>query len=307
MITGKEIQSLVNLFEERGVSLYHACQLLDFESYLALGGIPSRSLLESRDAKFTAFDTDDIDLENNVWDKVFVNLSDFGRGFAQGANSVPNPYGPVLFEMKPKALLEASDVAVCLWSAGAKGFNRESEALNTLEDINRLFVHPSNSNMSQSTYIKFRNQLGQEFGKQKVQDPEISCTVPNGVFSTQHVSLVRVDPYVVNNQSLRDWTEAIKRKYQMQFPIYERSYFKGSRRNFYNEIAERIGEEIPTLNTLASDNTCSQPLMDWAGQISQLEWQFQRYATYLRDGTLKLMKSGTGPDRHDTHQFGAPN
>ena len=36
MITGKEILSLVNLFEERGVSLYHACQLLDFESYLAL-------------------------------------------------------------------------------------------------------------------------------------------------------------------------------------------------------------------------------------------------------------------------------
>ena len=293
MITGKEIQSLVNLFQERYVSLYHACQLLDFESYLALGGIPSRALLESRNAKFTVFDTDDIDLENNVWDKVFVNLSDFGRGFAQGANSVPNPYGPILFEMKPKVLLEASDVAVCLWSAGAKGFNRKSEALHTVEDIDRLFVHPSTSGKPQSTYIKFRNQLGQEFRKQKVQDPEISCTVPNGVFPTEYVSLVRVDPYTVNSQNLRNWTIAIKEKYQVQFPIYERSHFTGSRRNFYNEIAKRIGEEIPTLDELASDNTCSQPLRTWAGQISQLDWQFQRYAMYLREGTLKPMKMGT--------------
>jgi hypothetical protein len=299
MITGNEIQSLVNLFEKRHLSLYHACQLIDFESYLALGGIPSRALLESKQAKFTTFDTDGTDLENRVWDKVFVNLSDFGRGFAQGAKSVPNPYGPILFEIKPKALLEASDVAVCLWSAGAKGFNRESEALNTLEDINRLFVHPSNSGTPYSTYIKFRNKLEQDFGKQKAQDPEISCTVPNGVFSTQYVSLVRVDPYIVNYQSLRDRIEAIKQKCQVPFPIYERGYFKESRRNFYNEIAERIGEEIPTLHALASDDTCSQPLRVWAGQIPQLEWQFQRYATYLHNGTLKPMKTSTILDEHE--------
>ena len=42
MISRNEIQSLVNLLLERNVSLYHACQLIDFESYLALGGIPSR-------------------------------------------------------------------------------------------------------------------------------------------------------------------------------------------------------------------------------------------------------------------------
>ena len=40
MITGNDIQALVRLFEERGVTLYHACQLLDFQSYFELGGIP---------------------------------------------------------------------------------------------------------------------------------------------------------------------------------------------------------------------------------------------------------------------------
>ena len=307
MISGNEIQALVDLLVEREVSLYHACQLIDFDSYLALGGIPSRALLESKQAQFTAFDTDDTDLENSVWDKVFVNLSDFGRGFALGAKSVPNPYGPILIEMNPKALLEASDVAVCLWSAGAKGFNREAEALATIQDINRLFLYPINSDRPQSTYIKFRNQLGQEFGKQKVQDPEISCTVPNDVFSTEYISLVRVDPYIVNGQSLRNWTVAIKEKYQGRFPVYERSYFKGTRRNFYNEIAERISKEVPTLNALSNDNTCSQPLRAWAGQTIQLEWQFHRYATYLRDGTLKPMRTATRPDRHGANRPPLPN
>ena len=145
MIRDNEIQSLVDLFEERNVSLYHACQLIDFDSYLALGGIPSRALLEKSELPFTPFATDAIDKKNGVWDKVFVNLSDFGSGFAEGASSVPNPYGPILFEISPMALLEAYDVAVCLWSAGAKGFNRETEALDTLEDVERLFRYSSNT------------------------------------------------------------------------------------------------------------------------------------------------------------------
>ncbi len=297
MITGKTIQQLVNLFEERHVSLYHACQLIDFESYLALGGVPSRALLESSQAKFTSFQTDAEDRANRVWDKVFVNLTDFGSLFARGAKNVPNPYGPILFKMRPSALLEAADVAVCLWSAGAKGFNRDREALKTLEEVNRLFIYSSNYGAPESIYIKYRTQLAQEFGKQRAQDPEISCTVPNEVLSTQHVSFVGVDPYVVNNQKLLDRVNAITRRYNMQFPVYERSHFpERTRRNFYNEIADRIGKEIPTLSALASDNTCSQPLQDWAEQIYQLEWQFQRYVTYLYDGTLKPMRSDTIAD-----------
>lgn len=293
MITGNDIQALVDLFEERQVFLYHACQLIDFESYISLGGIPSRALLESRQVEFTPFQTDAVDRENCMWDKVFVNLSDFGDLFARGAKNVPNPYGPILFCLHPLALLEASDVAVCLWSAGAKGFNREREALNTLEEVNRLFRHPSSSGTPKSTHIKYRGQLAEEFGRQKAQDPEISCTVPNGVLSTQHISFIGVDPYVVNNRKLLDWVNIIKQRYSLQFPIYERSRFsKLSRSSFYNEIAEQIDEQIPTLQALAHNNACSRPLRDWAEQILHLEWQFERYASYLRDGTLKPMKEG---------------
>ena len=141
-----------------------------------------------------------------MWDKVFVNLSDFGSSFARGAKGVPNPYGPILFQLRPAALLEASDVAVCLWSAGATGFNRQREALNTPEEVDRLFLHPRNSGTPK---IKYRDRLAEEFGRQKTktQDPEISCTVPDGVLSTQHVSFIRVDPYIINNQKLLYWVK----------------------------------------------------------------------------------------------------
>ncbi len=300
MITGNDIQALVCLFEERGVTLYHACQLLDFQSYLDLGGIPSRALLENRQVQFTSFQTDFNDRENNVWDKVFVNLGDFGENFARGAKSIPNPYGPILFQIRPSALLEASDVAVCLWSAGAKGFNREREALNTIEDINRLFRNSSSAPFPESTYVKFRNQLAKEFEKQKAQDPEISCTVPNGVLSVKYIIAVWVDPYAVNNQDLRDWVDKIKRKYRAEFHIHLRNCQDNSRTSLYDEIAERIIEKTPSLNALMQDETCSPLLRNWARQIhmADLEWQFQRYAEYLRENTLRVMREAVMPDEH---------
>ena len=292
MITGNDIQTLVDLFEDRKVSLYHACQLLDFQSYLELGGIPSRALLENRQSKFTPFVTDDTDRENNVWDKVFVNLSDFGGRFAYGRNYVPNPYGPILFQLHPSALLAASDIAVCLWSAGAKGFNREHEALTTIEDINRLFRNLSNAQFPESTYVKSRDKLEQEFGRQKAQDPEISCTVPDEILSVKYTIVVWVDPYIVNNQRLLDWVDKIRRKYQGQFHIHLRNCQDHSTTNPYNEIAERIIDKIPSLNALVQDETFSPPLRNWARQIhiAGLGWQFQRYAEYLREGTLRIMR-----------------
>ena len=299
MITGNDIQTLVNLFEDREVSLYHACQLLDFQSYLDLGGIPSRALLENRRAKFTPFVTDDTDRENSVWDKVFVNLEDFGESFARGKRSTPNPYGPILFQLRPSALLETPDVAVCLW-AGAKGFNREREALNTIADVNRLFLNSSNAPFPESTHVKFINQLAKEFGKQKAQGPDISCTVPDDILPAKYTIVVWVDPYIVNNQRLLDWVAKITRKYRGQFHIRMRNCQDNLRANLYNEIAERIIGKIPSLNALVQDETCSPLLRNWARQIrmANLEWQFQRYAKYLHEGTLRVMRKTVIPDEH---------
>ncbi|CAD0230681.1 hypothetical protein [Planktothrix agardhii] len=125
MFQGEKINELVKLLTNRGVYLYHACQLIDFQSYLKLGGIPSRSHLESNSQPYTTFKTDQNDRANDDWDKVFANLSDFGTTFAGGHGAVPNIYGPILFKIKPEVFYEATDVAICLRSAGRKGFDRE--------------------------------------------------------------------------------------------------------------------------------------------------------------------------------------
>ena len=114
MINYDEIQSLVTLLQKRQTLINHACQLIDFESYLALGGIPSRALLADSKLPFTPFETDTIDKENRVWDKVFGNLAEFGEIFANGKPWPPTVYGPIQLQLNPEVLLEASDVAVCL-------------------------------------------------------------------------------------------------------------------------------------------------------------------------------------------------
>lgn len=58
MLQGEGITKLVRLLEQRRAYLYHACQLVDFQSYLNLGGIPSRAYLESMEQCYTVFDTD---------------------------------------------------------------------------------------------------------------------------------------------------------------------------------------------------------------------------------------------------------
>ena len=296
MISGNEIQSLVDLLLERDVSLYHACQLIDFKSYLALGGIPSRALLENNELPFTPFETDTIDKTNGVWDKVFGNLTEFGEIFADGKPWPPTVYGPIQLQLNPSVLLEASDIAVCLRSAGAEGFNRESEAL-TIDEIDRTFYHPRNVSFPQSTYMKSREKLAEEFRKTEPQHPEISCLVSNQVLSAEYIIVATVDPYVLNGQRLLDSvSNVVKNEGKFDFRIRRRDCPERSRIHLYNEIAGCIREEIPSLHDLAQNSMLSSTLREYAQQVLrnfEAERQFNRYVKYLLHGTLRPMRTGT--------------
>lgn len=294
MISGNEIQSLVNLLLQRNVSLYHACQLIDFESYLALGGVPSRALLENKDFPFTPFETDNIDKTNGVWDKVFGNLKEFGEIFASGMPWPPTVYGPIQLQLNPSALLEASDVAICLRSAGAEGFNREAEGL-TIDEIDRVFYYPRNAPFPESTMVKSQRLLAEEFGKTKPQSPEISCSVPNQVLPLEYIIVTWVDPYVLNGRSLGDIVlDIVGNNPDLNCQIELRPCKESSRQRLYSEIAECIREEIPSLYDLAQDSTLSSTLREYAGQVvknSEAVRQFNRYIKYLLHGTLRPMKT----------------
>lgn len=284
MIQGEEIKELVQLLEQRGAYLYHACQLLDFQSYLNVGGIPSRAYLESMGQSYTPFDTDEKDRIRGVWDKVFANLSDFGFFFAVGYNAVPNTYGPILFQIKPEALHDATDVGICLRSAGEEGFNRVRESLTSIQEVDYLFEHPVED--SRSARVKRKQELQRDFTPQ-ASAPEISCTIVSGRFSMQYVQWVRVEPFIIGEQPLRLRVEQLKSNSGERFRVFERDRYERYP-SYTNELIDILVERIPSLQNLSQDTNASQELRDWAKRLidQKLEYQFNRFARYLRDGTL---------------------
>ena len=286
MIREGQIAKLVSLLKGRGVSLYHACQLADFRSYLAVGGIPSRACLEGGKQQFTAFETDAADRGNGVWDKVFVNLSDFGRTFANGGKGVPNPYGPIALKVRPEALFEATDVAICLRSAGAPVFDRDAEALKTIEEVDFLFEHPAEEGPPRSTFVKFRKKLREKYPQ--AADPEVSCTVVSGRLSMNHVEQAIVDPYVFPKETLLDLVNKAKQQNRGRFAVSARYYRGSGRASLSNDLTSLLLDGVPSLSTICGNPQLSKNLRDWCQTIidSNLAYQYRRYAKYLREGTL---------------------
>lgn len=283
MFQGEGIKRLVELFKRRGAYLYHACQLLDFQSYLNVGGIPSRSHLESNRQPYTPFKSDQNDHINGDWDKVFANLSDFGFTFAGGYDAVPNAYGPILFQIQPEALFEATDVAICLRSAGKKDFDRKKESLSSVSDVDRLFQYPM-EDLKKCSYVKTRQELQRDFTR-NASAPEISCTVMSGRISLQYVQYVRVEPYLIGEELLAIKVEELKSKNSASFPVYKRDRCPA----YTNELLNILQRGVPSLQDLSENSNVSNELRDWAKRVINrgIAYQFNdSFAPYLYHGTI---------------------
>lgn len=288
MLVGDQIPELVNLLIRRETCLYHACQFQDLRAYLELGGIPSRQLLENSNKRFTTFQTDNIDLVNGVWDKVFVNLWDFGSSFAKGLGATPNPYGPILLYIHPRSLIDSEDIAICLRSAGGRNFNRDLESLTSIEDVDRLFTYNPNCGWPESTFIKFRRQLQEDFQNPIAGDPEVSCTYTKGYLPIEHATFIVVDPYIIGNKSLENLVIFEIEKMKLDIEIGGRICNDRKRAPLYLEIMSLIIEKVPTLEEIYANPEVSQELKEWVDRLrgNDLEYQYQRFATYLRNGTI---------------------
>jgi len=291
MFQGEEIQKLVELLKERDAYLYHACQLLDFQSYLNVGGIPSRSHLESNSQPYTPFKTDQNDRANDDWDKVFANLSDFGFTFAGGYDAVPNIYGPILLQIKPEVFYEATDVAICLRSAGGKGFEREREALNSISDVDRLFKYPADEPDSRKrSYVKNRKELQTDFTS-NASAPEISCTVESGKLSLEYVNLVRVEPYTIQGHHLEVKVKEIISKSGEKLRVYNRNKSPC----YTDELLKILESGVLSLQDLSENYNISQELRDWAKRVINrgIAYQFNNsFAPYLYHGTILPILQG---------------
>lgn len=291
MIRGREVSLFIRRLEERHASLYHACQLRDFRSYLAVGGVPSRQLLERRRLRFTGFASDQRDKEKQVWNKVFLNLQDYGKLFDHGQVAVPNPYGPILIRLAPEVLGWAENVAVCMRSAGGKGFHRKSEAL-TLAETELVFQSPA------SAKIKPRWDLREEF--ENARSPELSCQVrgqvlpfvgPDGCL----VEEIKVDPCDTGHARLDEAVCELFGQFDIDAPLVVRMGKKGYRAHYRNVVkglrAVRRTHSDRDIDAALSSLTVSEDdrTRRWARKVQstpKIRRQFKRFASYLVEGTL---------------------
>lgn len=305
--TPESILSLIELLNERKVQLTHACQLKDFKSYIKIAGIPSRRTLETTGNLFTKFASDEEDKTNGVWDKVFGNLQDFGTYFHYAKKGVPTPYGPILIKMNPDVLERASDVAICLRSAGAQGFNRESESLNSLEQVEALFKHSKDHQYPQN--IKSKKELEEEdhFKEFKItSSPEMSSTMDQLPFGKDKASLdyiteIIVDPIAFGNFELLN--EVKKEAGDFHSSLLDQVKVRHSyNESFYKKLINIIHQGVITFEDLKNQNDKIED-PDVNDLISHLErhkikYQYDRFAEYYYHGTLRELDNQL-PDLED--------
>lgn len=293
-----QIQPVVDLLLARGCSLWHACQLADLDSYVALGGIPSRSLIEQAGIAFTPFATDSSDRAKGVWPKVFVNLSDFGKSFAYRAAAVPNPYGPIVFQIRPSALLRASDVSIALRSAGAHDFDRDAESLDSVDDVDRLFKYGRWANPLDQSIPLFGEPLRDVFSPRfpHASAAEASLTVEPELLPLDDVIAIWVDPLEIGGASLVAAVAGRLASAPAVLPVRAR-HLREPRDEIYRDVVSFLADGgRPDLRLLAGRADVGEPTREWARSLlaRDLGWQFERFGRYLSDGTLAAIGGFSG-------------
>lgn len=279
-----EIEKIVKTLENRNTLLYHACQLKDFRSYLKLGGIPSRNKLLNSKLQFTVFDTDKIDKQNDVWDKVFGNFSDFGREFTKEAsNSQPNPYGPIQIVFKPNALRSASDLCISLRSAGARDFDRNKEPINNSQDVNKIFqyIDPEQApTENHKKNIAFANELNSRFNKNNCFSPEFNCEVTDEILSFEDTIYILVDACQYKGKDLINEVQSLTNK-----KTFTRDYLCQKKKAIIIELSTLSATNDCTKKSLLDGGFASEKLKEWVK--ARNDFHYNRFITYLTNGTTQ--------------------
>lgn len=304
VIKKDDIEKIIRELNTRGLSLYHACQLKDFISYMKLGAIPSRKVLVDKGQNFTGFESDLNDKSNGVWDKVFFNLEDFGKIFHKNsAITTPNVYGPILIKMSPDALADASDISITLRSAGASDFNRDRESLSSFEEFIKLFSYPS-TDRYRKTWFKSKKVLAEEFKDLNVKSsPEINCTYDDNIFTFGKVSVDYITEILVDPLSYKDnllvnhvkkasgiihpaLSEFVIERQSMNKIIYDAFVLSSSL--YSNSFSKYLNSIIPKLEgsgLLSEEGLGNIKLFQEKSHF----YQFPRFMKYLNDGTLEYL------------------
>jgi len=110
----------------------------------------------------------------------------------------------------------------------------------------------------------------------------------------EYVEDVIVDPYRIKEKHLISFVNDVRTNCRVRFTLSTRPA-RDMKRRLYNELAclfiSSISSSglIPSLDDLLYVLSVSRDMREWAQRIScrNMEWQFDRFATYLCNGTLR--------------------
>ncbi|WP_338800558.1 hypothetical protein V9L13_22275 [Pseudomonas sp. RSB 5.4] len=266
---------------KRKAKLYHACQLQDFLSYVKLGGIPSRNKLSKSGYNFTFFDTDQIDKEHQLWDKVFGNFSDFGTNYARSSSkSFPNPYGPIQIVLNPSATDNMLDLAISLRSAGSKTFNRATECLKKSDEFKRIFSNTEIKNDATDKFIAFSNVLNERFERTDCTSPEFNTSIKNELIPVADWAYI-----IVDNCAYKDGLLIDELKKTAPKSVHSRDY-QDDRAELIFELSSLTKTYDCNKQSLLSNSRASDNLKALVAEMN--EFHYNRFIKYLTIGTTRI-------------------
>lgn len=327
ILTGGDLRAAVAVLAARGQRLHHACHLTELRSYVELGGIPSRALMEASGLPFTPFRSDDDDRRNGIWNNVFANIEDFtgfwigrvnaspyvaGRSDEVHGFGVPNPYGPILFVIDPDVLDVCDDASFSLRSAFVHGFDREEEGLSPIE-LDACFEEYQDRNGRQRHRLMFKEALRnvpalRRLGRRIDSSPEFCATIEGEVIPFEYVNCVRVDSVHAGDNSL---SAVVTNIIGNRARVFDRSYWDGTSRDVYDGLIDLLSDFDPNLAptphallTAAEVHGADEAVRRYLRGLAlrydtNAGFQFTavNWALYLRDGTLPELERA--PERQE--------
>ncbi len=318
------IENLISALNKMGAKLYHACQYIDFLTFLELDGIISRhninnclvrdngkldNLIESTLGRpsFGTLCTTPYHPSHPMYshnNQIHMELSDKGHPFAFSSedskfSNVPNPCGPILLVLNPEILRYASDVSILL-SMG-KNTSTYTKKISTYSEMDRIFKNIiTNSNIEEKTLeIKNSDEIKKEFNLDNnyTYYPELCITVPNEILDFQsNTHQIIVDPYHVNNIQLLEMVKEkvnsnnILKSREYIYKIIKREYISQKRVDDLNKIVPSlVNNEIEWESPQGQQFDKSPFLMEWYEKI--INDSFFNYKLF--EQFLKCLEIGT--------------
>ncbi|MFO7496875.1 MAG: hypothetical protein R6X05_14715 [Desulfobacterales bacterium] len=292
MFSKDAIHTIVELFSRRGVMLYHACQLSQFEAYLRLGGLAADAHLQPAGFGAEAEGGGSGPVRVSVPRSICLRLTDPGAPFARDLQGLPALGGPIVFQLKPTALANAAELAICLKARDAAGFAPERHSLTAPADVAHLFKYTQEAPLPEISFLKSAAEIQAAFNCQDAGEPRIYCTPAAGGVPFGEIASVWVDNYLIAKGQLRDWVHAMLVHFDHRFSIQRRYSPADIGGLLANEIAACLLAGVPTLTDLARDGSPS--LRKWAAGLVKkgLEQDFETFARSFREETLLPITTG---------------